>query len=381
VRAFLGDEHRAFGEAIGTFAGTLRARRAPDDDAAARHEARELLAALGGGGWLDPIARVTGVRAASRARRSPRHRRSRTRCSRCRRSAPRRSCSRIRRCASAGSARDRRPRDGRVRDDRARRRLGPVGDRDDRADSTGAHYVLNGAKTLISNAGIADFYVVFASTNPTRAGRACRRSSCRPIRRGCVSSARSCCRRRIRSARSSSPTAACPCRTGWARRARASGSGSRRSTACAPRWAPPRAAWPRVHSTKALAHARARRQFGKPLAEFQLVQEKLARMATELVAARLLVYRAAWEADQGADRVTLEAAMAKSWATEAAQRIVDDAVQILGGAGVLASHPVDRLYRSVRALRIYEGATEIQHLVIAGQLLAAAATPSEGARA
>ena len=120
---------------------------------------------------------------------------------------------------------------------------------------------------------------------------------------------------------------------------------------------------------EALAHARSRRQFGKPLAEFQLVQEKLARMATDLAAARLLVYRAAWAADRGAERVTLEAAMAKSFATEAAQRIVDDAVQILGGAGVLASHPVDRLYRSVRALRIYEGTTEIQHLVIAGQLL------------
>jgi alkylation response protein AidB-like acyl-CoA dehydrogenase len=81
------------------------------------------------------------------------------------------------------------------------------------------------------------------------------------------------------------------------------------------------------------------------------------------------VYRAVWEKDQGADRVTLEAAMAKSFATEAAQRIVDDAVQILGGSGVLADHPVDRLYRSIRALRIYEGTTEIQHLVIAGQLL------------
>jgi alkylation response protein AidB-like acyl-CoA dehydrogenase len=120
---------------------------------------------------------------------------------------------------------------------------------------------------------------------------------------------------------------------------------------------------------EALRHARSRRQFGKPLAEFQLVQDKLARMATDLTAARLLVYRAAWAADQGADRVTLEAAMAKSFATEAAQRIVDDAVQILGGAGVLASHPVDRLYRSVRALRIYEGTTEIQRLVIAGALL------------
>ena len=120
---------------------------------------------------------------------------------------------------------------------------------------------------------------------------------------------------------------------------------------------------------EALAHARERRQFGKPIAEFQLVQEKLARMATELTAARLLVYRAAYEADMGAARITLEAAMAKAFATEVAQRVIDDAVQVLGGAGVLASHPVDRLYRSVRALRIYEGTTEIQHLVIAGQLL------------
>ena len=120
---------------------------------------------------------------------------------------------------------------------------------------------------------------------------------------------------------------------------------------------------------EALAHARARRQFGKPLAEFQLVQEKLARMAVALAAARLLVYHAAWTADRGAARVTLEAAMAKAFATEAAQQIVDDAVQVLGGAGVMADHPVDRLYRAVRALRIYEGTTEIHHLVIAGQLL------------
>ncbi|MGH2569792.1 MAG: acyl-CoA dehydrogenase family protein, partial [bacterium] len=130
---------------------------------------------------------------------------------------------------------------------------------------------------------------------------------------------------------------------------------------------------------EALAHATARRQFGKPLAEFQLVQEKLARMATDLAASRLLVYRAAWEKDGGAERITVESAMAKAFATEAAQRIVDDAVQILGGRGVLASHPVDRLYRAVRALRIYEGTTEIQHLVIAGQLVAAAASKQAGA--
>jgi alkylation response protein AidB-like acyl-CoA dehydrogenase len=92
-------------------------------------------------------------------------------------------------------------------------------------------------------------------------------------------------------------------------------------------------------------------------------------MATELTAARLLTYRAAWEADCGAERITLEAAMAKAFATEAAQRIVDQAVQVLGGRGVLADHPVDRLYRAVRALRIYEGTTEVQQLVIARQLL------------
>ena len=99
------------------------------------------------------------------------------------------------------------------------------------------------------------------------------------------------------------------------------------------------------------------------------MQWRLVDTYVALEAATLLVYRAAWEADRGAERVTLEAAMAKSFATEQAQRVIDDAVQVLGGLGVLASHPVDRLYRAVRALRIYEGTTEIQQLVIAGQLL------------
>jgi alkylation response protein AidB-like acyl-CoA dehydrogenase len=120
---------------------------------------------------------------------------------------------------------------------------------------------------------------------------------------------------------------------------------------------------------EAIRHARSRKQFGKPLADFQLIQEKIARMSSALAAARLLVYRAAHKADTGAERVTLESATAKAFATEAAQRIVDDAVQILGGRGTLADHPVDRLYRAVRSLRIYEGTTEIQHLVIARELL------------
>jgi len=120
---------------------------------------------------------------------------------------------------------------------------------------------------------------------------------------------------------------------------------------------------------ESLAHVKQRKQFGTPLAQFQLVQQKLARMATDLTAARLLTYRAAYEKDQGQERITSEAAMAKSFATEMAQRVVDDAVQLIGGRGVLADHPVDRLYRAVRALRIYEGTTEIQQLIIAGELL------------
>lgn len=123
---------------------------------------------------------------------------------------------------------------------------------------------------------------------------------------------------------------------------------------------------------EAVAHVNSRKQFGKPLAEFQLTQDRIAQMATELAAARLLVYRAVWAKDRGAERVTLESAMAKSYATEAAQRIVDGAVQLLGGRGVLASHPVDKLYRAVRSLRIYEGTTEIQRLLIAKEVLGGA---------
>jgi len=119
----------------------------------------------------------------------------------------------------------------------------------------------------------------------------------------------------------------------------------------------------------AVAHARGRSQFGQRLADFQLVQAKLADMATELRAARLLVYSAARLADAGAPRVTLESSMAKLYATEMAARVVDQAVQIHGGAGVLRGTPIERLYREARAPRIYEGTSEIQRLIIARQLL------------
>jgi acyl-CoA dehydrogenase len=111
-----------------------------------------------------------------------------------------------------------------------------------------------------------------------------------------------------------------------------------------------------------------REQFGKKLGDFQLTQGKLADMATAVDASALLVYRAAWMKDRGADRVAKEASMAKMYATEAAQRVVDDAVQLFGAEGVVKDSVPERLYREVRALRIYEGTTEIQKLILAREL-------------
>jgi acyl-CoA dehydrogenase len=120
---------------------------------------------------------------------------------------------------------------------------------------------------------------------------------------------------------------------------------------------------------EAVRHALARRQFGKPLAEFQAVQTALAEMHVDIAGARLLVRQAAWTKDLGQERISREAAVAKLAATEMAQRVVDRAVQIKGGAGVMKGSTVERLYREVRALRIYEGTSEIQKLVIAGAVL------------
>jgi acyl-CoA dehydrogenase len=106
------------------------------------------------------------------------------------------------------------------------------------------------------------------------------------------------------------------------------------------------------------------------MAELPLAQAQLAEMATAIDAAALLVYRAAWTRDHGAARITREAAMAKMVATESAQEVIDRAVQLHGGEGVRAGSVPERLYREIRALRIYEGATEVQKLVIARQLLA-----------
>jgi acyl-CoA dehydrogenase len=237
------------------------------------------------------------------------------------------------------------------------------------AERRDSDYVLNGHKVFISNAGIADFYTVFAKTDPGEGSRGLSAFVVPADSDGLVF---------VGPQVMSAPHPLGEirfedCRVPAAARLGAEGDGFKLGMRTLDRLRATVAAAACGMASRALAealtHARDRRQFGRPLAEFQLVQQKLSRMATDLAAARLLVYRAAHLADQGAERVTLESAMAKAFATEAAQRIVDDAVQILGGRAALAEHPVDRLYRSVRALRIYEGTTEIQHLVIARELL------------
>ena len=122
---------------------------------------------------------------------------------------------------------------------------------------------------------------------------------------------------------------------------------------------------------EAVTRARTRRFGDGTLADLAVTQSKLGDMATEIDAAALLVYRAAWARDVSGKRITKEAAMAKMFATEAAQRVIDAAVQIFGGLGVKRGSIVESLYRDIRALRIYEGATEVQKMIIARQVLAA----------
>ena len=119
---------------------------------------------------------------------------------------------------------------------------------------------------------------------------------------------------------------------------------------------------------EALARATTRKMFNQVLADFQITQAKLAQMATTIDSSALLVYRAAWLRDRG-QAITREAAMAKLTATEGAQQVIDAAVQMFGGLGVVSEQPVERLYREIRSLRIYEGASEVQQLIIARELL------------
>ena len=239
-----------------------------------------------------------------------------------------------------------------------------------RAERDGDAWVITGHKWYISNAGIADFYVVFASTDPDEGSRGLSAFLVPAEAEG------------LRFAGAQVMSAPHPlgelafekCRIPADHLIGDEGRGFMLAMATLDQLRPTVGAaacgMAERALQEALSHAVEREQFGKQLADFQLIQEKLGRMAIELTASRMLVYRAAYEKDHGQDRISVEAAMAKAYATEAAQRIIDEAVQILGGRGVMAEHIVDLLYRSVRALRIYEGTTEIQHLIIAGQMVA-----------
>ena len=236
------------------------------------------------------------------------------------------------------------------------------------ADVDGDDYVLNGTKTWISNGGIADYYVVFARSEKAPGTKALSAvvvdkdatgfaveeeieiiaphplaklsfRDCRVPRTQLIGEAGKGLKVALGTLdvfRASVGAAA----LGFARRA----------------------------LDEALVRVESREQFGQKLAEFQLTQARLADMATAIDASALLVYRSAWTKDAGAERVTKESSMAKMYATEAAQKVVDDAVQLFGATGVVKGSVVERLYREVRALRIYEGTTEIHKLIIAKQV-------------
>ena len=237
-----------------------------------------------------------------------------------------------------------------------------------RATRHGDDYVLDGGKVFISNAPIATFFVVFARTaeGSKRAISAFVVDRDAPgltiVRRQQMSAPHPIGELRFEA-----------CRVPAAQRLGEEGDGMRLALGTLDFFRTSVGAAVCGMASRALeetkAHVKSRQQFGSALASFQLTQAALADMATDLDAARLLVYRAAWLKDTGRERIGEESAKAKLFATEAAQRIVDRAVQLHGGLGVERGSVVERLYREVRAPRIYEGTSEIQRLVIARHLL------------
>ncbi len=241
-----------------------------------------------------------------------------------------------------------------------------------RALLKGEGYVLNGEKTWISNAGIADYYVIFARTADIGA-------------KGLSAFLVDATAPGLRVTQTIETMAPHPlgtlelhdCEVPRGQLLGREGEGFKiamttldtfRATVGAAALGLARRAL-----DEAVRRARSRRLFGKALADFQMTKATIADMATTIDAAALLVYRAAWRKDAGARRVTREASMAKMFATEAAQGVIDSALQLFGGEGVVRGSVVEELYREIRALRIYEGATEVQKLIIARQIFEDAA--------
>jgi acyl-CoA dehydrogenase len=228
--------------------------------------------------------------------------------------------------------------------------------------------VLNGEKTWISNGGIADFYVVFCRTGEAPGARGISAFIVDAQTPGFEIAERI----DVIAPHPLARLKFTDCRVPLSQRVGGGGEGFkvamrtldvfRTSVAAAA------LGFARRALDEALRRATTRKMFNQTLADFQLTQAKLAQMATTIDSAALLVYRAAWQRDRG-QGVTKEAAMAKLAATEGAQQVIDAALQMFGGLGVKSGEPVEQLYREIRSLRIYEGATEVQQLIIARELL------------
>lgn len=242
------------------------------------------------------------------------------------------------------------------------------------AQQDGDNYILNGEKTWISNGGIADFYVVFARTGDAPGARGISAFIVDADTPGFEIAERI----ELMAPHPLARLRFSNCGIPASQRIGASGEGFkiamrtldvfRTSVAAAALGSARRAL------DEALHRVTTRKMFQGVLADFQLTQAKLAQMATAIDSAALLTYRAAWKRD-GGHTVTCEAAMAKLTATENAQQVIDAAVQMFGGLGVVSGQVVETLYRDIRALRIYEGATEVQQLIIARELLRSVAIP------
>lgn len=244
-----------------------------------------------------------------------------------------------------------------------------VGAMTTRAVRDGDGYVLNGTKTWISNAGIADFYTVFTRLGDTPGAKGLAAFIVDANTKGLTMSERI----HVIAPHPLGTLSFDNCRVGPEALLGKPGEGFKiamsvldifRSTVGAAALG-----FARRALDEAVERALCRKAFDHVLADFQLMQAKLADMAVAIDAAALLIYRAAWTKDSTGGRVTREASMAKLFATESAQQVIDQAVQIWGGMGVVSGITVEKLYREIRALRIYEGTSEVQKLVIAGKVI------------
>jgi acyl-CoA dehydrogenase len=238
------------------------------------------------------------------------------------------------------------------------------------AELDGNEYVLNGVKTWISNAGLADQYVLFARTGDAPGTRGLSAFVIDAYTPGLNVSERI----DVIAPHPLGTLTLENCRIPTSQMLGQSGEGFKIAMATLDIFRTTVGAaalgFARRAMDEAIARAKSREAFGQKIGDFQLIQGKIGDMAVKVDAAALLVFRSAWVKDTQDNRVTRESSMAKLYATDSAQEVIDEAVQIWGGMGVVSGVTVERLYREIRALRIYEGTSEIQKLVIAGQVMA-----------